>query len=83
MPRILLPNPIPILYENRIVDHLIRELLKKNSNPQYKVVYLGPRYENTFFVHYGREHEYAFPYTHIKPPEKIKYTNRLFLGNNP
>jgi hypothetical protein len=44
-------------------------------------VYLGPRYENSYFMHYGKP--YHFPYSHIRPPEKIKFTNRAFLGNNP
>ncbi len=82
VPRILLPNPIPVIYDNRTVDYLVQELLKRRKDlAGYRVAYLGPRYENTYFIHYGKN--YHFPYSHIRPPERIKFTDRVFLGNNP
>lgn len=81
MPRILLPNPVPTTYENYVVDAIVRELLRSKQQSPYRVAYLGPRYENSYFIHYGKN--YHFPYSHIRPPDRIKFTDRSFLGNNP
>lgn len=57
------------------------ELLKAGRECPYKVAYLGPRYENTYFMHFGKH--YRFPYSHIRPPDRLRFTDRQFLGNNP
>lgn len=43
------PNPIPITFGNRHLDNLITKMLS-NPEKKYEVVYLGPRYENTFYA---------------------------------
>lgn len=44
VPRILLPNPVPTLYDNYVVDALVKELLKTKRDYPHRLAYLGPRY---------------------------------------
>ncbi len=52
-----------------------------SDSKQYLVVYLGPRYDNTFYAY--RDKPFKFPYSHINMPKNIKYKKRPFLGQNP
>lgn len=74
-----LPQPIPIIFEAPRYDHLIRRMLK-NPRKQAKIVYLGPRYENTYYSWYDKA--FKFPYEHIKAPNDMKFTNRPFCGQH-
>lgn len=46
-----------------------------------RVCYYGPRYDNTYFA--WNQMPFEFPYTHIEPPEDMKFTNRPFYGQHP
>lgn len=73
------PLPIPIIFENERYDHLIKKMIKNPKN-KAKLVYLGPRYENTYYAWYIKS--FPFPYTHIKAPNDMKFTNRPFCGQH-
>lgn len=59
---------------------MVNCLLKITQNLFY-LVYLGPRYENTFYA--WKDKPFSFPYSHINLTKNIKYKKRPFLGQNP
>lgn len=71
--------PVPIIFDSKRYDNLVKKILKKN-NPKTKICYLGPRYENTFYAWYDKE--FSFPYTHIRAPNNMKFTERPFCGQH-
>jgi hypothetical protein len=56
-------------------------MTEQESKRKYEVIYLGPRYDNTFYA--WRDKPFKFPYGHINLPKNIKYKKRPFLGQNP
>ncbi len=52
----------------------------KKPLPKAKIIYLGPRYENTYFSWYKKP--FTFPYNHMKSPHNIKFTDRQFCGQH-
>ena len=78
-PKSDLPVPIPMMFDNRRIDSIVKKLVEKN-NDNIKLCYLGPRFENTFYAWHNQN--FSFPYAHIKPPQNMKITNRAFFGQN-
>ena len=74
-----LPVPVPIIFESERFDQLVRRALRQ-PKPKARVVYLGPRYENTYYAWYDKT--FPFPYHHIKAPNDMKFTNRPFCGQH-
>ena len=72
------PNPIPTTFSNRYLDELVGVMMGRQG---HAVVYLGPRYENTFYA--WRDKPFAFPYSHLNLPKNVKHKKRPFLGQNP
>ena len=48
-----LPVPIPLIFDSRRTDNIVKRFLEK-KNLKMKLVYLGPRYESTFFSWYNK-----------------------------
>lgn len=78
-PKNELPSPVPIIFQSLRYDNIIKRLLKKPLS-KAKIIYLGPRYENTYFSWYKKP--FTFPYTHMKSPHNIKFTDRQFCGQH-
>ena len=77
MPRLLLPKPVPVAFGHTNVDANIKAAFDEPN--QSKVCYLGPREENSYYLHMNKP--YLFPYGHIKAPEVIELSDRGFVGN--
>ena len=74
-----LPIPIPLLFDSHRVDAIVRRFLDKKTS-KMRLVYLGPRYESTFFAWYNKT--FNFPYTHIRAPHNMKFSKRAFCGQH-
>lgn len=73
------PVPIPLIFSNRRVDSIVKRLVEK-PHEKIKLCFLGPRFENTFYAWMDRP--FPFPYSHIKSPQNMKFSNRAFCGQH-
>lgn len=48
-----LPQPIPIIFESLRYDLLIKRCLRQPRS-KARVIYLGPRFENTYYAWYDK-----------------------------
>ena len=74
-----LPVPVPLIFDSRRTDNIVKRFIEK-KNLKMKLVYLGPRYESTFFAWYSKP--FDFPYNHIQAPHNMKFSKRAFCGQH-
>jgi cytosolic carboxypeptidase protein 2/3 len=68
-PKISFDGPIPLIFDNYLVDCIINELSNPNSIyfETYKLCYIGFRPINTLKMHerFAGENSYPFKYDHL------------------
>lgn len=66
-PKSELPAPIPLLFDSRQTDSIVRRFQDK-KNMKMQLVYLGPRYDTTYEAWLNKD--FCFPYDHVAEPRR-------------
>ena len=59
--KIMINNVFSIRYEQYVVDDIVKELYKHKAKHKEKLVYLGPRRNNSYVFHEGRSYDNPYP----------------------
>jgi len=56
--------PVPLNFDNPVTNYIVEQLLKGTCID--RVVYIGPRYGNTYAAHAALARNYKFKYAHVE-----------------